>query len=771
MFIRSRKRQPNLHILAAATAVALSSMSVSPVIAGEINSSGLQSAATHDRFIVKYRAGSDKGANLAIAKGALSGNIAVGGRLLSLGHLRRLAVGADVVQVNRKLDHAEAISLMRQIAADPNVEYVEVDAIMHPAMTPNDTRYGEQWHYFEASGGLNLPSAWNKATGTGSVVAVIDSGITNHSDLNQNVITGYDFISDPVVAGDGDGRDANPSDPGNYTVGSGCGVPPCTYPDANSSWHGTHVAGTIAAVTNNAKGVAGVAFNARISPVRVLGRGGGSLSDVSDAIVWASGGNVSGVPANTSPAEVINLSLQAPGTCSASLQTAINGAVSRGATVVVAAGNSNTDVANVQPASCNNVIAVAANDRQGNRASYSNFGTKVDVTAPGGETATAANGVLSTLNTGTTGPAAESYAFNEGTSMAAPHVAGVVALMQSISVQTPAAVESQLKSTARALPGSCSGGCGAGIVDAYAAVSPLTSSIVLPTNVGADFDGDGSFDILWRNSSNGQNAIWRSGNSATQQPISTVYSQAWKVVGVGDFNGDLDDDILWRHGSTGENAIWKSGNSATQQAVTTVDNFDWQVSGVGDFDGDSNDDILWRNTSTGANSIWRSGNAATQRAVTAVDNLDWKVVGIGDFDGDNQDDILWRNTSDGANSIWRSGNSAAPRAVTLVGSQAWQVVGVGDFNGDNIDDILWRNSSTGANTIWKSGNDATQQAVTAVTNFDWQVVGVGDFNGDNKDDILWRNGNTGANTIWKSGNSATLQAVTTVDSQAWEVVP
>ncbi|MGH8032565.1 MAG: S8 family peptidase [Luteimonas sp.] len=455
-------RRVRLHALAAATAVALSSMLAAPAMAaGRVDTSGLQTAASHDQFIVKYANGSPQHVNVANAKGALNRALSIGGTPISLGHQRRLAVGADVVLANRKLDHAEAESLMHQLASDPSVEYVEVDAVMRPMLTPNDTNYNLQWHYYEAIGGLNLPTAWDRATGTGSVVAVIDTGITSHGDLSANVLPGYDFISSAAIAKDGNGRDADASDPGDSTTGQ-------------SSWHGTHVAGTIAAVTNNATGVAGVAFNARIVPVRVLGVGGGNLSDVTDGIVWASGGTVTGAPANANPAEVINLSLGSAGVCSATYQTAINGAVGRGTVVVVAAGNSNANVANHQPGSCNNVIAVAASDREGNRASYSNFGTTIDVTAPGGETATASNGVLSTLNAGTSSPGAQAYAYYQGTSMAAPHVAGVVALMQSIRVQTPAVVESQLRSTARALPGTCTGGCGAGIVNASAAVNAVT---------------------------------------------------------------------------------------------------------------------------------------------------------------------------------------------------------------------------------------------------------------------------------------------------------
>src|SRR5690606_25372148 len=194
--------------------------------------------------------------------------------------------------------------------------------------------------------------------GSGVVVAVLDTGITNHSDLNANILPGYDFISDTTVAGDGNGRDSNPADPGDYSGGS------------NSSWHGTHVTGTIAAVTNNNSGVAGVAPKAKVVPVRVLGRGGGYLSDIADGLIWASGGSVSGVPSNPYPAEVINMSLGGSGSCSSTYQNAINSAVGRGTTVVVAAGNSNADTVNYNPGNCNNVIAVASTTRSGARSSF-----------------------------------------------------------------------------------------------------------------------------------------------------------------------------------------------------------------------------------------------------------------------------------------------------------------------------------------------------------------------------------------------------------------
>src|SRR5690606_25143356 len=155
----------------------------------------------------------------------------------------------------------EAESLMRQIASNPNVEYVEVDKLNKVALTPNDTNFSQQWGYGTTPAGIRATQAWDVTTGTGAVVAVLDTGITNHSDLNANMLPGYDFIIDTAVAGDGNGRDGDASDAGDYSGGYA------------SSWHGTHVAGTVAAVTNNGKGVAGTAFGAKVVPVRVLGRG------------------------------------------------------------------------------------------------------------------------------------------------------------------------------------------------------------------------------------------------------------------------------------------------------------------------------------------------------------------------------------------------------------------------------------------------------------------------------------------------------------------
>jgi serine protease len=390
---------------------------------------------------------------------------------ISMTNVRKSFNGAQVIRLSDPLSSSDMAQLVKDIAADPNVEYVEPDTLMKPLLTPTDPLYAQQWHYFEATGGLRANTAWDLATGTGARVAVIDTGYRPHTDLAANIVGGFDFISDTFVSRDGNGRDSSALDPGDWTLAGDCG------PATSSSWHGTHVAGTIAARTNNGVGVAGVAFNARVVPLRVLGRCGGFTSDIADAIAWSSGAPVTGVPTNPNPAKVASLSLGGSGACGATLQNAVNAARSRGTTVIVAAGNSNTNASGFSPANCSGVITIAATNRSGGRAFYSNFGAIVDVAAPGGDTrSSASNGVLSTLNAGTTTPGADAYAFYQGTSMATPHVSGVVALMLSVKpTLTPAQVESILKSTARPFPATCSQ-CGTGIVDARAAVAAAAAT-------------------------------------------------------------------------------------------------------------------------------------------------------------------------------------------------------------------------------------------------------------------------------------------------------
>ncbi len=420
------------------------------------------------RVIVKWRGAGIAAQSTTASRVVTDAEARIGVATTSL---RTTATGAEVRRLSRRVTQQELNDLVTTLRADPSVEYAEEDRMMKRLLTPNDSRYAEQWHYYEANGGLNLPLAWDITTGTGVTVAVLDTGYRPHADLVANIVGGYDFISDSFVGNDGNARDTDAQDPGDWYTAGQCPPDPGA---SDSSWHGTHVAGTVAAVSNNGSGVAGVAFGARVLPLRVLGRCGGYTSDIADAIVWASGGAVSGVPTNTNVARVISMSLGGQGSCDTTTQNAINSARSRGSVVVVAAGNEQQNAANVSPASCSGVITVASVNRNGGRAWYSNFGAVVDVAAPGGDTTVTANGVLSTLNSGATTPGSDNYEFYQGTSMATPHVAGVVALMLSRNgALTPDEVETRLRNSTRAFPASCSQ-CGTGIVDALAAVNAAT---------------------------------------------------------------------------------------------------------------------------------------------------------------------------------------------------------------------------------------------------------------------------------------------------------
>jgi len=373
---------------------------------------------------------------------------------------------------------------VRQLAERPEVDYVQPNYRFQIAAEPPDPRFVEQWHYFaragaarSAAGGIGLPPVWDATTGDPQVVvAVIDTGILPlHEDIqgSPNLLPGIDLISDSGVANDGDGRDTDPTDTGDSVARGECGDflgLPVPDRDLPSSWHGSHVAGTIGVGrSNESTGVAGVAWKVGVVPVRVLGKCGGSTTDIADAIRWAAGLDVPGVAPIARPARIVNLSLGGRGSCSNSpaMQRAIDDAVAAGTAVVVAAGNEAEDASGFTPAGCRGVISVAAGDLEGKLVlRYSNFGSAVDLMAPGGDVASDrdgnghVDGVLSYVDGG--------YAYYNGTSMAAPHVAGVAALLLARRPGlSPAEIESELKAHALSRsPSECPRPCGAGLLQA-----------------------------------------------------------------------------------------------------------------------------------------------------------------------------------------------------------------------------------------------------------------------------------------------------------------
>jgi serine protease len=415
---------------------------------------------------------------------------------------RPLSGKSHLLKLDRAVSIEEARALSAKLSTNTEVESVEPDVRMQAhAFTPNDPGYSGvpgQWHFMAPigsnAGGADLPPAWDITLGNGTVdVAVLDTGYRPHSDL-QAVLPGYDFVSSVAMANDGNGRDADASDPGDAVVANECGKGSAA---ARSSWHGTHVMGIIAALMNNGLYGTGVAPNVRIVPVRVLGKCGGYTSDIIDGMRWAAGLTVPGAPKNAYPARIINVSLGIAGTCSRAFQAAINDVNAVGAIVVVSNGNGGFNSVN-QPANCAGTLAVTAHSIDGDSAAYANLGVQTLISAPGGGCGTLSPhcveiyssnglGIYSLGNSGASRPASDSYSIKYGTSMAAPHVAGAIALMLSLNpTLSRDEVVSLLRASARAFPSgsACllranSGMCGAGILDVYAALTSIAPAIYI----------------------------------------------------------------------------------------------------------------------------------------------------------------------------------------------------------------------------------------------------------------------------------------------------
>ena len=475
------------------------------------------------RVIVKYR----QGAALLQASPERARHAAALGRRLALPLEDGRALGPRMQALRGK--GLNSAALAARLAAQPDVEWAVVDRRRSIAQVPpNDPYFADaqtsitplvgQWYLrapsSSATSATNAVGAWAITTGSPSmVVAVLDTGVRfDHPDLAGKLLPGYDFVR-TSIAGDGDGRDADASDPGDWaSPGDSCYVAGGGS-NNDSSWHGTQVAGLIGAATNNSMGMAGLAYNVKVLPVRVLGRCGGYDSEIIAGMLWA--GGVSSDPyVNPNPARVINMSLGSEGTCSVAYQDAVNQLAAAKVAVVAAAGNDTGHAVNT-PANCPGVIAVAGLRHAGSKVGYSNIGPQVAIAAPAGNCINVDGGpclypLLTTVNLGTTSPGANGYSdsFNPslGTSFATPLVAGAAALMLSVdSSLTPAQLKSHLQATARPFPST--GGtdatvlacaaptttdqlecycttstCGAGMLDVGAAVQRVASQAV-PTAV------------------------------------------------------------------------------------------------------------------------------------------------------------------------------------------------------------------------------------------------------------------------------------------------
>jgi serine protease len=452
-------------------------------------------------------------------------------------------------------EHYITLNTIKKLRVRDDVEYAHPNYIRTIKQTPNDTHFPKQWHY----PAINLTQAWDITTGTPEtgnvIVAVIDTGVfLNHEDLNGKLVPGYDFISDPSSSADNDGIDANPDDPGD---GGQIGT---------SSWHGTHVAGTIAAETNNGIGVAGVSWGAKIMPLRALGVLGGTDYDIGQAALFAAGlANDSGtLPAQK--ADIINMSIGGPGGSNGQIdfnQDIFNRVRDAGVIIVAAAGNQNSSQPSY-PAAYQGVISVAATDAKNERAPYSNFAnaglnSKIDIAAPGGDPQQDQNndnyqdGVLSTLVDNSSGSRKSIYSFLEGTSMAAPHVAGVIALMRAVYPNlSPAEFDALLASGSITndigVPGK-DDFFGYGLIDAFKAVNearklanggivPERPPLVIASPSTLNLGASSSATITISNSGGGSPTI--TSFSVNTSWLSVTPNSINSVTGLGSYSVNID---------------------------------------------------------------------------------------------------------------------------------------------------------------------------------------------------------------------------------------
>lgn len=509
---------------------ALAGTERTPLRAATLPAESTQSAETA-RVIVRLRTGSRLASTLSAGTRATVAELrqaqALGSRLgLTLQDGHSIAPDMQVMTASGM----SSATLARRLAADSEVLSVHVDQRRRTHAAVSDPLYAGgsgfspasgQWYLRSASNTLvsaiNAETAWSLTTGSaGVIVAVLDTGVRwNHPDLDGKLVGGYDFISESVIANDGDGRDSNPADPGDWISSTenssdatlkGCGV-------SDSSWHGTQMAGLIGASTNNASGMAGLGRHVRVLPVRVLGKCGGYDSDIIAGMRWAAGLTVPGVPANPNPARVISMSLGYPDDsasgCTAAdpYSVAVAEVHAAGAVVVASAGNDGRKVN--KPANCPGVISVAGLRHAGTKNGFSSLGPEVSIAAPAGNCVNLGGEclypILSTSNTGTTTPSCHTHTTGGsdaavGTSFAAPLVSGTAALMLAANpALTPAQVLSLLKSSARGFPSSgagvgvsscvagisadqdecycTTGTCGAGMLDAGAAVRAAAGTL------------------------------------------------------------------------------------------------------------------------------------------------------------------------------------------------------------------------------------------------------------------------------------------------------
>lgn len=522
-------------------AFALSALAAAPAFAQSKEyqgQAGVRAPDITDQIIVKWR---DSKATVAKSSATQRASKLATTAGMALQHKRDGWGKTEVYKADHMMAKAELQATLDRLNADPDVEYAVADKRRFALQLPSDPMVVDQWYLQSTEiAATRTDKAWDVTTGSNTtIVAVLDTGVRpEHPDLQGKLLpVGYDFVTPVTVANDGDGRDADPTDPGDFVLANertgdlqGCNT-------SNSSWHGTRVSTLIAAATNEGMGMAGTGWDTMILPVRVLGKCGGNDSDIADAMAWAGGLTVPGVPANPRPANIINLSLGGTGTCSALYQNVVNQLMARGVVVVASVGNDGVAVGT--PANCNGVLGVSGLRQVGTKVGYSSLGPGADIGAPAGNcvntTITATTpcvySILAGTDMGATNPIGPGYTdrvanINVGTSFSAPIVSGALALMHAVNpnlssaqysavvmgTATPFPTTSATTTTICRVPNGVTQGdecicttatCGAGMLNTSAAVNALSSAapfgviqasqnISINTNVA--IDGSTSFN-------------------------------------------------------------------------------------------------------------------------------------------------------------------------------------------------------------------------------------------------------------------------------------
>lgn len=445
---------------------------------------------------------------------------------------RPVGKGHQLLRLRQGLQGEALAQALRRLRQHPEVASAEPDVrIKRLATTPNDTDFAAQQFHLQAPGpgqlsAINMPAAWDITTGSPVTVAVLDTGVRfSHPELQGRLLPGYDFVAEVDMANDGNGRDADASDPGDWLTSVEALRPLFQGCDAeNSSWHGTFIAGQLAALTNNDAGVAGLNWNGRVLPVRISGKCGAMLSDILDGIRWAAGLPVDGVPTNPTPARIINLSFGGDQPCSASYQDVIDEITAAGALLVVAAGNEAGTAR--RPADCAGVLAVGAVNAAGTKTSYSNVGSSIGLSAPGG---TSNQPLYSLVNDGLTSAINDTFGLRLGTSFSTPLAAGVASLMLSANpALSPAELLTRIRAGTRPFPvnatlpncsasfaGACNcttSTCGSGLLDGLLALQQAINPMVVVAAVDSPAPGT---------------VVALDGRASSAAPGSSLVSYAW----------------------------------------------------------------------------------------------------------------------------------------------------------------------------------------------------------------------------------------------------